>query len=495
MKVLVWLKLFAMLKFSARFIFYGLILTNLFWGCKTRSETIESNSQPNLVIIFADDMGYGDLSSYGQKRYQTPHLDQMAAEGMRFTNFYASQAVCSASRASLLTGCYANRVGIHGALFPNAKIGLNPEEVTLAELVKQKDYATAIFGKWHLGDHPDFLPTRQGFDHYYGIPYSNDMWPMHPDNDRHQFPRLPLIEQDSVVAYLDDQQNELTTQLTEKAVEFIRSNKNRPFFLYLAHPMPHVPLFVSDKFRDKSGAGLYGDVITEIDWSVGQVLQAISDEGLDENTLVIFTSDNGPWLSYGTHSGVADPLREGKGTSLEGGIRGPGIMRWPGKIPAGKEQTKPAATIDIFPTVAEVFGLELPDHKIDGRSIWPLLTDQPLDSAIHEAYFIYYKTNELQGILSGDGRWKLYFPHEYRSLEGRTGRDDGMPIEYNNRVKIGLELYDLENDVSEKNNVIDQNPEVAARLLALAEKMRDELGDQLTGQTGKGNREPGRIIL
>jgi arylsulfatase A len=283
---------------------------------------------PNIVIIYIDDMGYADIGPFGAKAYKTPNLDRMAAEGTKFTSFYSAQAVCSASRAALMTGCYSNRVGITGALGPKSPIGISDKEMTIAQLCKQKNYATAIYGKWHLGHHPQFLPTRHGFDEYFGLPYSNDMWPHHPEAPK-GYPPLPLIEQETVInADVDDAtQNQLTTWYTEKAVSFIQRNKDRPFFLYVPHTMVHVPLHCSDKFRGKSGAGLFGDCVMEIDWSVGEILAAIKKAGIDDNTLVMFCSDNGPWLSYGDHAGSAYPLREGKGTSWDGGVREPTLMR------------------------------------------------------------------------------------------------------------------------------------------------------------------------
>ena len=283
----------------------------------------------------------------------------------------------------------------------------------------------------------------------------------------------------------------LTTWYTEHAVDFIQRNKEKPFFLYLAHSMPHVPLYVSEKFKGKSERGLYGDVIEEIDWSVGQVLAELEEQGLDENTLVIFTSDNGPWLSYGTHSGSALPLREGKGTAWEGGVRVPCIMRWPGKIPAGKETDDPAMTIDVLPTIATLTGADLPEKTIDGRDMTTLVLGETEDDPHHEAYWFYYKTNELHAVMSGDGRWKLYVPHTYRSLNGRIGTDDGLPIDYDQNTLDKMELYDLENDISETKDVLDQHPEVVAALMEQVEKARQELGDGLTERTGAGGRPVG----
>jgi len=458
---------------------------------KENTASVE-NRPPNIVLIFTDDQGYQDLSCYGSPTIKTPNIDQMAKEGAKFTNFYVSQPVCSASRASLLTGCYANRVGISGAFMPNVGKGLNPDEETIAEILKPLGYATAIYGKWHLGSEPELLPTRQGFDEHFGIPYSNDMWPLHPwQGTVFNFPVLPLVEQETVIDTLDDQ-SQITTQYTERAVNFIEKNKDKPFFLYLPHSMPHVPLYVSDKFKGKSAGGLYGDVIEEIDWSTGEILKALKENGLDENTLVIFTSDNGPWLSYGGHSGIALPLREGKGTALEGGVRVPCVMRWPSIIPAGQTIANPAMTIDILPAIAKLTGAKLPAKKIDGKDMSYLMEGKTTNEPHHDAYYFYYKQNELHGILSGDGRWKLYLPHQYRSLNGRMGTNDGLPIDYEQN-KIGQELYDLENDVSEKINVADKHPEIIALLLKHAEKARQELGDKLTDRTGVGNRPIGLV--
>jgi arylsulfatase A len=372
--------------------------------------------------------------------------------------------------------------------------------MTLAELVKQRDYATAIFGKWHLGDAPRFLPTRHGFDEYFGLPYSNDMWPYHPslanaktDRKKQGYPDLPLIEGDQVkiAEMTSKEQAQLTTWYAEHAVDFIERNQQRPFFLYVAHSMPHVPLHVSDKFRGTSSQGLYGDVIQEIDWSVGQILEAIKKNGLDERTLVIFTSDNGPWLSYGNHAGSAGPLREGKGTSWEGGVREPFVARWPGKIPAGAVGRQPAMTIDLFPTIANLVGARLPEHKIDGLDIWPILAGDPRAKNPHEAYYFYYADNELQGVLSGN--MKLYLPHAYRTLNGRSGGRDGRPVNYDQSKVTMPELYDLDSDISETKNIAAEHPDVVKRLLALAEQARGDLGDSLTGKVGAGVREPGRL--
>jgi arylsulfatase A len=456
---------------------------------------------PNIVVIFIDDMGYADIGPFGATGYQTPNLDRMAREGMKFTDFEVSSAVCSASRSALLTGCYHVRVGIHGALGPQSKRGISDREVTLAELCKQKGYATAIYGKWHLGHHPKFLPLQHGFDEYFGLPYSNDMWPLHPAyanlpanavKRKQGFPNLPLIEGNKVVdsEVTGDDQAQLTTWYTEHAVSFIERNKDRPFFLYVPHSMVHVPLFVSDKFKGKSERGLFGDVVMEVDWSVGQILDALRRNGLDEKTLVLFTSDNGPWLSYGDRAGSAKPLREGKGTMFEGGCREPTLMRWPGKIPAGTVCDELASSIDILPTVAALIGASLPTHKIDGKDIRPLMFAEPGAKSPHAVFACYYGGGQLQAVR--DRRWKLHFPHGYRTMAGRPGGTGGRPTKYS-QAKIGLALFDLKNDVGETTDVADQHPDVVARLKKLAEPIREDLGDKLTKRKGDGIRGPGRL--
>jgi arylsulfatase len=455
---------------------------------------------PNIVIIFTDDQGYGDVGVFGARGFETPHLDRMAREGMRFTSFYTAQPVCSASRAALLTGCYPNRIGITGALSPGSKTGISPAEVTLAELCRARGYATAIFGKWHLGHHREFLPTRHGFDEFCGIPYSNDMWPLHPDlvklppdaeERKRRYPGLPLFEGEEIVNsnVKPEDQATFTTLFTQRAIRFIRENRERPFFLYVPHPMPHVPLFVSDRFRGRSKQGLYGDVIMEIDWSVGEILRTLKECDLDRNTLVLFTSDNGPWLSYGNHAGSTGPLREGKGSTWEGGVRVPCIMRWPGRIPAGAICDEPVMTIDIFPTVAALIDAKLPAHQIDGKDIGSLMSGMPGVRSPHEVLFFYYHRNDLEALRAG--RWKLVFPHQYRSLTGAPGRD-GQPAGYTQQI-CELELYDLETDIGERRNVIAEHPDVVARLQAFAESAREDLGDALTDRQGSNIRPAGRL--
>ncbi len=441
----------------------------------TADEPKPPRRPPNVVLIFTDDQGYGDVGVYGAKDFETPNIDRLAKEGIRFSSFYVPQAVCSASRAGLLTGNYPNRIGILGALNPNTKHGIHADEMTLGEVFKSKGYATAIYGKWHLGHLPEFLPTRHGFDEYYGLPYSNDMVPK----------EVPLFENEKILERGPDQ-SKLTTSYTERAVKFIDKHKDKPFFVYMPHTMPHVPLFVSDKFKGKSKKGLHGDVLMEIDWSVGQILDTLKKHGLEENTLVMFTCDNGPWLSYGNHGGSAGPLREGKGTSFEGGVRVPFIARWPAQIPAGKVCHEPAMTIDILPTMAKLIGAELPKHKIDGLDIMPLLKGDPKAKSPHDAFFFYWG-RELQAVRGG--KWKLHFPHDYRSLTGKPGLD-GRPAGYTT-AKIELSLFDLENDVGEKTSVADKHPEVVERLKKLADQAREDLGDTVTKQPGKGVRPAG----
>jgi arylsulfatase A-like enzyme len=439
---------------------------------------LSSKSPPNIVIMFMDDMGYADIGAFGAKAYPTPHLDRMAKEGRKFTDFYVTQAVCSASRAGLLTGCYNVRIGINGALGPRSNFGLNPDETTIAEICKQQGFATACFGKWHLGHHKKFLPKQHGFDEYFGLPYSNDMWPYHPgvlhlpmEERLKKWPHLPLIDGNEVInpKVSGKDQEMLTTQYTERAVSFIEKNKDNPFFVYIPHGMVHVPLYVSDKFKGKSGAGLFGDVMMEVDWSVGEIMKVLRKNDLHENTLFIFTSDNGPWLNYGDHAGSAAPLREGKGTMFDGGCREPTLAWWPGTIPANSECKEPAMTIDLLPTIAKLIDADSPKHRIDGKDISALLTGDA--KSPHEAYYFYYG-NQLQAVRQG--KWKLHFPHGYRTMAGKPGGTGGIPTNYS-QAKIGLSLFDLHSDISESKNVKDKFPKITNRLKSLGEKFNKEL--------------------
>ena len=454
---------------------------------------------PNIVLIFTDDQGYHDLSCYGREDFKTPNIDQLTEEGMRFTDFYVSQAVCSASRAALMTGCYSERVSLQGALMPWSTIGLNPEEETIADILKRKNYKTGIFGKWHLGHHKKFLPLQQGFDEYLGLPYSNDMWPVdfdgnpvHDDDWKSNYPPLPLIknnEQIDTIENLNDQAT-LTTRYTEAAVNFIRRHKDNPFFLYVPHSMPHVPLGVSDKFKGKSKQGMYGDVIMEIDWSVGQIMKTLEQYKLTDNTLFVFASDNGPWLNFGNHAGSASPLREGKGTMFEGGPRVPCIMKWPGHIPENSVCKKMATTMDLLPTLAEITGAGLPEKPIDGVSILPLLSGNEKANPRNE--FFYYYDAGLRAVRRGD--WKLQFPHRTRSYTGVKPGNDGHPGEYN-FLDVGQKLYNLKEDIGETTDLSAKYPEKVKELEKLGELARQKFGDQITGVVGSETRQPGRLGL
>ena len=406
---------------------------------------------PNFIIIFTDDQGFEDIGCFGSPKIKTPNLDKLAAEGRKFTSFYSANSVCSPSRASLLTGCYPVRISIPGVLFPRHEIGLNPDEITIADLLKSKGYATSCIGKWHIGHKPKFLPTRQGFDSYYGIPYSNDMT-IDPeanlaadiklregftlDRIRNEKPKkdfVPLMRNEEVIEYPCDQTT-LTQRYTEEAVQFIEENKNKPFFLYLPHTMPHIPLFASEKFKGKSERGLYGDTIEEIDWSVGEIMKSLRDNNLDKNTLVIYTSDNGPWKLKGGRGGSAHPLRGFKFQTYEGGMRVPCIMHWKGKVPAGSSCDEIAATIDLLPTIAGLSEAVLPnDRTIDGKDIWPLIVGKKGAQTPHEIYF-FYKGNKLES--ARQGKWKLR----------RSGKKSQT-----------VELYDLASDISESKNLAKEN--------------------------------------
>ncbi|MCE1199581.1 MAG: sulfatase [Marinilabiliales bacterium] len=455
----------------------------------------------NIVVVFIDDMGYGDLGCYGATGYSTPNLDRMASKGIRFTNFVSAQAVCSASRAGILTGCYPNRVGISGALMPDSKIGLNPNEETIAEVLKKQHYKSIAIGKWHLGHRKEFLPLQQGFDEYFGLPYSNDMWPVDYDGKpltkernprKSTYPPLPLMEGNEKIREIRtlDDQSELTTLYTERAVKFINENKKSPFFLYLAHSMCHVPIAVSSKFKGKSEQGLFGDVIMEIDWSVGEILKALEKNGLRKNTLIVFTADNGPWLNYGNHAGSAGGLREGKGCSFEGGQREPCIMQWPGHIPEGIVCNKLASTIDLLPTFAALTNAPQPEKKIDGVNILPLLLgDQAANP--RTTFLYYYRKNNLEGVRMGN--WKLVLAHPGRTYHGFAPGKDGYPGGTTEDFRFKEELFDLRRDPGEQYDVSAENPEIVKELKKIADQAREDLGDDLTGNPGKNRREPGKV--
>ena len=422
--------------------------------CLGIAPSLGAAEKPNFVVIFTDDQGYGDLSCFGGNHISTPRIDQMAAEGSRLTSFYVAAPVCTPSRAALMTGCYPKRIDMatgsnFGVLLAGDTKGLNPNEITIAEVLKGAGYRTAIFGKWHLGDQPEFLPMRQGFDEYFGIPFSHDIHPFHPRQDHFHFPPLALIEGETVIE-MDPNADFLTKRITEHAVTFIQRSKAEPFFLYIPHPIPHKPLHVSPPFMKdvaseiteklksegdsidyKTRDRLFRQAIAEIDWSVGQILDTLKAQGLDESTLVVFTSDNGPAI------GSAGPLRGRKGSTFEGGMRESTVIRWPGRIPAGKSNDELMTTMDLLPTFAQLAGAEIPtDRVIDGKDIWPTLTGK--GRSPHEAFF-YHGGNELRAVRSG--KWKLHM-------------NKGRPTQ----------LYDLESDIGEQKNVIKANPEVVQRL-------------------------------
>ena len=474
-------------------------LISIFFLTLISCSGIRKNEHPNIVIIFMDDLGYGDISNFGAINYKTPNIDKIVNDGMLFTNFYSAQAVCSASRAGLLTGTYPNRIGISGALMPYSNHGLNDDEITIAEMLKDKGYATAIYGKWHLGHHKKFLPNNHGFDTYVGIPYSNDMWPVDFDGNqisdtsnwkKKTYPQLPLIEDFEKIKEIKtlEDQAMLTTLYTEKSIKFINENKNNPFFLYVPHSMPHVPIAVSDKFLGKSKQGLYGDLMMELDWSVGEIIKSLESNNILENTLVIFTSDNGPWLNFGNHAGSTGGLREGKGTSFEGGQRVPTVMMWKNMIPRGKIANQLSSTIDLFPTIASIVDAKLPSHKIDGINILEILEGK--DSKPRDHFFYYYGNNNLEAVRKDN--WKLILPHTSRSYEGVLPKNDGHGGPYN-RIETGLELYNLRRDPGEEYDVIKLYPEIVKELMDLAEIARKDMGDNLTGVKGSNVRKNGKL--
>lgn len=432
-------------------------------------------AKPNFVLIFIDDMGYGDIGPYGSKVNKTPNLDRMASEGMKLTSFYAAP-VCSASRAQLMTGSYAPRVSVPGVFFPAGPKGLNPDERTIADYLKAEGYATTCIGKWHLGDQREFLPTRQGFDHYFGIPYSNDMARTSATDGRAVH---PLMRDEEVAAEIENEdQRQITRQYTEEAVKFIEENREKPFFLYLPHTAMHVPIYPHPDFVGSSENGRYGDWVQEVDWSVGQILDTLRQHQLAENTLVIFTSDNGPWASKGKDGGVATPLRGSKGGTLEGGVREPTIAWWPGTIEPGSANDLIAGTTDVLPTFVSLAGAALnPEIKIDGYDLSPVLTGKA-EKTDREAWH-YYKGTKLMAVRSGP--WKL-------ALEPQS---IGMGFrEQPENIRSNLRLYNLDKDIGEIFDVAKENPEVVARLQKLADEMKADIG---SGQPGPGVRPPGTV--
>lgn len=454
-------------------------VVTVIWSTAISMTTLAA-APPNFVVIFTDDQGYADLGCFGGDHVSTPRIDQMAAEGLKLTSFYVAAPVCTPSRAALMTGCYPKRIDMATGsdfvvLLDGDPKGLHPDEITIADLLQQSGYKTGIFGKWHLGDQPPFLPTRQGFDVFFGIPYSHDIHPFHPRQDHFQFPPLPLLDGEEVIE-MDPVADYLTRRVTERATRFIADHKDQPFFLYVPHPIPHRPLHVSppymtrvsDEIRGKLNAeqgtidyrtrdGLFRQAIKEIDWSVGQILDTLKEHGLDENTLVIFTSDNGPAV------GKATPLRGRKGSTFEGGMREATVVRWPGKIAAGGESDELLTSMDLLPTFARLAGAEVPDDRvIDGKDIWPVLSD---NAASPHEYFFYHKQNQLTAVRSGD--WKLHL-------------NKGKPAA----------LYNLKSDIGEQKNVLANHGDVAKRLLAAVKEFEADLAENSRPASFVENAKP-----
>ena len=441
--------------------------------------SLSAADKPNFVIIFTDDQGYGDLSCYGGDHVSTPRIDQMAAEGARLTSFYVAAPVCTPSRAALMTGCYPKRVDMargsdFAVLLAGDSKGLNPDEITIAEVLKSAGYKTGIFGKWHLGDQPEFLPTRQGFDEFFGIPFSHDIHPFHP-SEKWDFPPLALLDQEKVIE-MDPDADFLTKRFTERAVNFIKRNSDEPFFVYLPHPIPHKPLHVSPPFMDgvdpaiievlgqegdridyKTRDKLFREAIAEIDWSVGEILDTLKEEGVDNNTLVIFFSDNGPAI------GTAGPLKGRKGSTFEGGMREPTVIRWPGKIPAGQDNDQLMTAMDLLPTFGKLAGAKIPDERtIDGKDVWPVLAGEA-DSP-HEMFF-YHGGDVLKAVRSGP--WKLHW-------------NQGKPTQ----------LYHLESDIGEKTNLLKSEPEVVKRLMDYLKAFEQEIASDIRPAAFVENPKP-----
>jgi arylsulfatase A-like enzyme len=473
-----------MMRKSRNISFMLALLSVLF--CPAAPAQAAAPAKPNFVVILIDDMGYGDIGPFNSKLNRTPNLDRMATEGMKLTSFYAAP-VCTPSRAQMMTGCYAKRVSMPLVIFPSCPTGLSAKEHTVAGLLKQQGYATMAIGKWHLGDQTEFLPTRRGFDHYLGLPYSNDMGgqanapakktPKKKDGEAAPRPPLPLLRDQKVIEAPADQDT-LTSRYTEEAVKFITANKDRPFFLYLPHTAVHVPLHPGAAFKGKSANGTYGDWVEEVDWSVGRVLDTLRELQLTERTMVLFTSDNGPWLTQGAKGGTAGPLHGGKGTTWEGGVREPTIAWWPGRIAARTVCDAAMSEMDVLPTLVKLAGGELPtDRRIDGKDIWPLLSGQTTASP-HDALF-YFNGLKLEAVRSGP--WKLAIAPQGTGLP--TGAAE--PVKH-----TGPRLYHLDTDIGELTDVAAQHPEVVARLQRFVRQMDADLG--VTGK-GRGVRPPDRV--
>ena len=452
----------------------------------SHGQQTKAEEKPNIVFILVDNLGYGDIGCFGSTKHRTPHIDRLGAEGVRLTSFYSAAPVCTPSRASFLTGCYPRRVGLHvdyngtQVLMAVSSRGLNPEEVTVPELLKKQGYATACFGKWHLGDQPPFLPLRHGFDEFLGLPYSEDMGEREARDFRVAVPPLPLLEGDTVMEAPTDP-SLLTGRFTRSAIDFIEKNKDRPFFLYLPHTMPGSTRtsFASEAFKGKSANGTYGDAVEELDWSMGEILRALEENGIDDRTLVVWTSDNGPSERPGVAHGSIAPLTGWGYSTGEGGMRMPFVARWPGRIPAGIVSDEVTTAMDLLPTFAGLAGGETPsDRAIDGHDIWPILSGKPGAKSPYKA-FCYYFLGQLQAVRSG--KWKLDLPLEEKWDRRRWRSEKGDPSP--------LELFDLDADIGEKQNVAAANPDVVKRLTTFAEQAREELGD--IGRKGAGQRPAG----
>jgi arylsulfatase A-like enzyme len=450
------------------------------------SATMSKADRPNIIVMLMDNLGYGDPGCYGSRLHRTPNIDRLAAEGLRLRSFYSTSGVCTPSRASLLTGCYPRRINLHcnhanlWVLFPLDHKGLNPSEFTIARLLQARDYATACIGKWHLGDQPEFLPTRHGFDEFFGIPYSEDMV---PNPERPSWPPLPLMRKETVIEAPPDR-DYLTRRYTEESIRFIREHAQQPFFLYLAQAMPGScpEPFASPAFRGKSANGSYGDSVEELDWSAGAIMATLKQLGIDERTLVIWTSDNGA-VRHDPPQGSNAPLRGWGYDTSEGAQRVPCLMRWPGRIPAGAVRDDVATMLDILPTAAALAGTAPPaDRVIDGHDIRPLLFGRSdFVSPYDAAGFFYYDMHQLQAVRSGP--WKLYLPLEKKF---------GISAEFSAGVKVGAELYDLRADIGETRNRAAERPEIVRRLTDLAEQARADLGD--LGRNGLRQRPAGYVV-
>lgn len=433
------------IKFTYKLTFLLMLITGISFA-----QSGPQKSKPNIVVILADDLGYGDIGTFGATDIRTPNIDNLAAKGLKLTSFYSTSPVCSPTRAALITGRYPKRMGIEHVFFPESFTGIPTDEVTIAEALKGNGYKTAIFGKWHLGHHKQFLPLQNGFDEYYGIPYSNDMQGV-------------VYLRGNDVDSIQVNQKYITKTYTKEATRFISQNKDKPFFLYVTHNMPHVPLYASPEFEGKSKRGLYGDVIEEIDWSVGEIVKSLKANGLEENTLVIFTSDNGPWLIFDVEGGSAGPLRQGKGTTFEGGQRVPTVAYWPGKIKAGSVYDDLASQLDLYPTLISLTGSQKNQTRkpLDGEDISPVLFGKGKRKGTE---FAYYSNGVIEAFRKGD--WKLRLP------QAAIRQNDVILVPASDTL-----LFNLKTDVGEKDNLVKTNPEKVKELLAAWKAYEKNIGE------------------